>query len=382
MMIGVLLGIIFGAIAGLIPGLHINNFALIFQNLPVDFDFLLFFILSLGITQTFLDFIPSIFLGIPANETYESLLPGHRLFIAGQGYKAIILTVFGGVFALIISCLILPFFILFIQTYKYSFPLIIPLLLIFTLVILIFKKNTLLNFFVVLFAGYQGLIFPDQIFPLICGYFGLASIIYSLNEKNKFYPQSYFCDFNFTYIKFSLIGVVGGLIVAIFPAIGSNIAASIIRIFSNAFKTEEYLVILGAINTANFFFSFFVFYYLEKARNGAILVLMDKLIFTENYLFFGLIVLLFSGFVAALLTILIAKIFLTNLKKINIYKLSKLIILFMVILVFLFNGFIGLITLFFSTILGLFTLSKNINRSCLMASLIIPVLFYYIFLFI
>ena len=41
------------------------------------------------VTHTFLDIIPSVFLGAPDTDTALSVLPGHKLMLAGRGYEAI-----------------------------------------------------------------------------------------------------------------------------------------------------------------------------------------------------------------------------------------------------------------------------------------------------
>ena len=102
------LGIIAGTITGLIPGIHINligaflialSTTILFSIPPI---FLVVFISSMAITHTFLDFIPSIFLGCPDTDTELSILPGHELLKKGQGYQAIMLTAYGSLAAIII----------------------------------------------------------------------------------------------------------------------------------------------------------------------------------------------------------------------------------------------------------------------------------------
>ena len=53
------------------------------------------FIISLAITHTFLDAIPSIYLGAPTEAQALNVLPGHRLLMKGLGHNAIMYTVIG-----------------------------------------------------------------------------------------------------------------------------------------------------------------------------------------------------------------------------------------------------------------------------------------------
>ena len=54
----------------------------------------------MAITHTFVDFIPSIFMGCPDTDTELSVLPGHDLLKKGQGYQAILLTCYGSLAAI------------------------------------------------------------------------------------------------------------------------------------------------------------------------------------------------------------------------------------------------------------------------------------------
>jgi putative membrane protein len=95
-------GILSGTFTGLIPGIHIN----LIGTLLVGFSTTLFsginpiyfvvFIVAMAITHTFVDFIPSIFLGCPDTETELSILPGHQLLKEGKGYEAVMLSIYGG----------------------------------------------------------------------------------------------------------------------------------------------------------------------------------------------------------------------------------------------------------------------------------------------
>ena len=42
---------------------------------------LIIFIVAMSITQSFVDFIPSIYLGAPDEDTVLSTMPGHNLFL-------------------------------------------------------------------------------------------------------------------------------------------------------------------------------------------------------------------------------------------------------------------------------------------------------------
>ena len=84
------LGILAGIFTGLIPGLHINLIGAIVVSFATKnpLGFPIYFavgIVAMSITHTFLDFIPSIFLGCPNEDTSLSSLPGHELLKQGKG---------------------------------------------------------------------------------------------------------------------------------------------------------------------------------------------------------------------------------------------------------------------------------------------------------
>src|SRR3989344_3691859 len=99
--IPIILGVILGTITGITPGLHINLVSVLILSIsPFAIKFLpaetLFVtIVCMSLTHTFLDFIPSTFLGVPAPGTAMSILPAHDMVNKGEGVRAILLTLMG-----------------------------------------------------------------------------------------------------------------------------------------------------------------------------------------------------------------------------------------------------------------------------------------------
>jgi putative membrane protein len=95
----------------------------------------------MSITHSFLDFIPSVFLGAPDSDTALSILPGHKLLLEGKAYEAVKLTVIGSLGALVFSVLLVPLLIPFIE---YIYPFLrryIAYILILIVVYMILKDN-------------------------------------------------------------------------------------------------------------------------------------------------------------------------------------------------------------------------------------------------
>src|SRR5712691_2419925 len=108
------LGILTGILTGLSPGLHVNNVAALLlatqdawvsligffvpeasADPPTTGLLLSCFLLATATSHAVFDFIPSVFLGAPTEDTALATLPGHRLLLAGQGAKAVALAARG-----------------------------------------------------------------------------------------------------------------------------------------------------------------------------------------------------------------------------------------------------------------------------------------------
>jgi putative membrane protein len=298
----------------------------------------------------------------------------------GQAFEAVCLTVLGGLIALISSIIFVPIFFGFIQQNTDAICFLTPLMLCLALIAIVSsEKNKLVAIIIMCSAATQGIFFSGQIFPLITGFFGLPTLLLSIKKPLNKIEQSKKFSFNYHMIKEGVIGTFGGAIVALMPGIGNNVAASILRLFRNEKRTREYLVLLGSINTSNFFFSFAVLFAISKTRNGVMIALQEKMFFTQELFVAGIIIMIVSGSIAAIITIILSKKASTIFSEKKVFISTILSIILMIGMVGLLNGFTGLITLIFSTGTGLFAILKGTKRTCCMTSLIIPALFFYIF---
>jgi TctA family transporter len=123
-----LFGALLGILSGLAPGIHVNTLALLLVALygPIQdslswvcgafgVDVALIpvlvsaMIVSAAVVHSFVDFIPSVFLGAPDESQVLSVLPGHRLLLAGKGLDAVKCAAVGSlVGALVAMMLIAP----------------------------------------------------------------------------------------------------------------------------------------------------------------------------------------------------------------------------------------------------------------------------------
>ncbi len=387
-----LLGIVFGTFTGLIPGIHINLIGAILVSLSASVFYLInpiyiaVLITSMAITHTFIDFIPSIFLGAPDTDTELSILPGHDLLKKGLGYEAIILTAYGSLAAVFILILIsFPSILIISKIYIYMKSLIPYILIAVSLVLIFSEKNKFSALFVLLLTGFLGLSVLNLaensekfLLPLLTGLFGSSMLLISIKNKTKI-PKQKITKPNINLFRPLLGAAIVSPIFSFLPGLGSGQAAIIGNTISRTNK-KGFLVLIGATNTLVMGFSFISLYIISKTRTGAA-VSIQKIIGTLSWemLVLILVVVFFSGIIAFFITIFLAKFFSKKMEKVNYTLLSSITLLLLTIVVFLVSGFIGIIILIVSTFTGIYSISLGVRRTNMMGVLLIPTILFYLF---
>ena len=380
-----ILGTFLGTITGLIPGIHINLIGAIIGSLfiPINPIYLIVSITSMAITHTFIDFIPSIFLGCPDSDTELSVLPGHQLLKNKKGYEAIQLSNYGGLIAIFLTTLIIiPSIFLIKNTYSLIKEL-IPFILIFISIILILtekrKTNALIVFLISGFLGYSltTLDIKEPLLPLLTGLFGASNIIISLKNKTKI-PKQKITNPKVRFKKPIIGALLSAPLCSFLPGLGSGQAAIIGNTLVKN-NRKQFLVLLGIINTLVMSFSFISLYILGKTRTGTALTIQKILENLElKHLILIIIIILISGIIAFYLTEKIAKYFSLKLEKIN-YRLLSIGTLFLLgIIVLLVSQWKGLIILIVSTLTGIYSINLKVKRTNMMGCLIIPTIIFYL----
>jgi len=389
--LSLLIGTIVGIFTGLIPGIHINLIGIILVSLvskvffSVEPIYLITFIVSVAITHTFLDFIPSIFLGCPDTDTELSILPGHELLKKGLGYEAVVLTAYGSLFAVFILILIAYPSILIVPKIYNLIKNIVPFLLIFVSFFLILsEKNKIPAMMVFILSGILGLSVLNLnsnsdkfLLPLLTGLFGSSNLILSIKNKVSIPKQE--IKFSKTnYIKPLLGSIIASPICSFLPGLGSGQAAIIGNMISKT-NRKGFLVLLGATNTLVMGFSFISLYLISKTRTGAAVAVREIIgNFSKEVLILILIIILINGIISFFLTKYLAKLFSTKIGSLDYKKLSLITLFILTIIVFFASGNLGLIILMISTMLGIFSISQKVRRTNMMGCLLIPTIFYYL----
>jgi putative membrane protein len=383
-----LLGISFGIITGAIPGIHINLITTILLTSALEITnyieniYLLIVICSLSITHTFIDFIPSVFLGCPNTE--NSLLPGHELLKKGRGPQAVFLSSIGSLIGiLLISILAFPLI--------YVIPKInnllgekIVYLLIFLLVFLLLKeKNKIKSLAAIIFSGSLGLIvlnleLNEPLLPMLTGLFGAPLIIQSLKEKTIIPLQEKIFYKPKKILKPTFLATISSIICGFLPGLGTSQAAII---STNICKTnkEEFITLIGATNTLVLIISFIALYSIQKIRTGvaaSINTLFPE--FSWKILVLIIIICLISGVISFFITIILTKFISNRINKINYQKISLTTLIILLIINLIVGKTIGMLILIISTTVGIYVNKLEVKKSNMMACILIPTIYFYL----
>ena len=394
LILALIIGIAAGTFTGLAPGIHINLVAAILLSSIASFPSVSLmaaavFIAAMSITHTFLDFIPSIYLGAPEEDTFLSVLPGHQLLKDGKGHEAVVLTLYGSLAALIIILIFTPIFIYFLPNFYNAIKMIIPFLLIFISLYIIFREDKfLLSLSVFFLAGFLGLItfnlpIKDPLLPLLSGLFGTSALLVSVKDKPIIQSQqiSSIKDIKLTkqeFFKAAIAATIAAPLCSFLPGIGSGHAATI---GSEIIPQERrgFLFLVGAINTIIIALSFVTIYAIDKARSGTAAAVKDILkTISLNDLTILIVAMIIAGITSFLIGISISKLFANSLNKINYQTLTKFVIVILFVINIIFTNWLGLIVLVVSTSLGVFAILSDSKRINLMAALILPAIVYYL----
>jgi putative membrane protein len=389
-----LLGVSAGTLTGLLPGIHMNLIGAFLVSMSVSLSFLspvpiIVFVVSMTITHTFLDFIPSIFLGAPDESSALSVLPGHKMLLKGKAQEAVFLTLIGSSLSIFLILLLsLPFIFYLPLIYNYI-KIIIPFLLILVSLFMIYSDNNKFNAFLLFclagFLGISTLSLPlsQPLLPLLTGLFGGSSLITSLTKKTKI-PKQKTIKIRKMKIKLkSILKTALGTLIAspfctILPGLGASQAAIIGKEVTGKTNEKEFLILLGSINTIIAGVSFLTLYSINRARTGTALALSQIIEFQPSFILIILTSIILSGILSFFLTIHISKFFSLNISKINYKVLSSTVLIFLLIITFIFSGFLGILVFMVSSFLGLFSILMQIKRTHLMGSLLIPTILLYL----
>ena len=324
-----------------------------------------------------------------------SVLPGHRLLLQGRGYEAIKLTTIGNFLGAVFAVFSLPLFTIVVP---WIYDIVRPNLfwiLSFVVAYMIFSEKGLKKIFlgalVFSLSGALGLVvlnnYPnDFLFPLLAGLFGLPMLLLSFQQKTNF-PE----NFSFETEKLKKrtiasavsIGSLAGIIAGLLPGVG-NAQATLIaqeavgsQRLSPEISARKFLVSIGSVNMADFIYSLFALFLISRPRSG-IAVAVEKLMpvgSAEILIFIGVILL--SAVAGAVITTLLARRALFFMRRVFYPRLSAAVFVFILALVFVFIGAVGIFVSLTALAIGLVANLSGVKRSHAMGCLLLPTILFF-----
>jgi putative membrane protein len=386
-----LMGTALGLVLGLLPGIHPNMIIIavpILAALNLGSGPLIAFVVSLGVANTFAEFIPSILLSAPDSESGLATLPGQRLLAQGKGLVAIRLAVTGGLVAIAICALLIPVLMLAIAPiYIASRGFIWVVLAAFAAFMVVTERPKHKIFWAAVCFALSGLVgllafrLPlDRsliLFPIFTGVFALPHLLLQIRGGVQVPTQSRSHESPAlrSTLRPAALGTVGGLLSGLLPGIGNAEIASVLTVNKD---DHSFLATMGALAASNIMISFLALWLIGNPRSG-VAVALDQLISVDAQAI-GLIVfsLLIAAAIAAPLTLWLARIMLSKLQKIDYVLLSQVIFIFIVAAVGFATGPLGLLLAAACSGLGLLVNILQVKRGILMGVLILPTMLFFL----
>ena len=399
-------GAALGTFTGLVPGIHVNTLAALMisfypilsvtlsEIFPPGYVPVLVAscIISAAVVHSFVDFVPSVFLGAPDPDEVLNVLPGHRMLLDGDGMVAVRSAAIGSVVGTMTAIVVaIPMQMLLtgeLGDYLESITLCVLLI---TVVVMVTRESGIgmvwaLALFTISGAlGVMCMFMADDpvgiipggslLLPLLTGLFGIPAMLLSLNSGNipdqkdeNDFPVGPGPGFK---------GAVAGGIVGWFPGITSTAGAVLASSVMPEKGGEKFISLVASIGSASTVFALITLSISGSGRTGTMLaareVLGNSLSGTGNGIF---LLMLLSVATASLLgyfiTIRSGRFMAGFVKNRDMNYLNRVIILFMVILVALMTGPFGLLILLASSVAGLIPTSVNVSRMHLSGCLMLP----------
>jgi putative membrane protein len=390
-LIGCGIGIVLGTVSGLIPGFHSNTLASLLLSLQGLFIALLgpealaAALFSSLITHTFIDSIPSTYLGIPDPDNAISVLPAHALCLEGLGEEAVRVAALGSALAVVagIPLSLLCFLILPpLQPYlDWGIGIIlvgIAGLLIVTAeapswALSLFLTSGLLGLFSFRYSFLTWHPFGGDavLLPLLSGLFGFSTLLLASGAP---FPAQRFGGLRVPgkdIVSRVLVGAAAGSITGWLPGLSSATANAVVS-SGGGYDREprQYLISASAANTVNAFIGLAALYALGRTRNGVMVALAAQEMPSMGVL---LIAGCLAGIVAYLLTIRLSRSG-SLFRGLDTRSLNLGVMGFIAVLTLLFTGPFGLLILCLATAIGVVPPLVNVPRLFLMGSIMLPVI--------
>ena len=415
-----LAGFAIGCLSGLVPGLHVNNLAFLLAGIagaasefvaPTGIGLVM---VTAAVTHTFLDVLPSIVLGVPDESMALVALPGHRMVLKGEGREAVVLSAAGSMLAVVFSFFVaVPVTLMMVRAYS-TLSAYMPLVLAGTVVYLVVTErggevgthgtatgrdalavrakalvvlgaSGLLGWYVLHLepdAGSAVVGEPTLLMPLFVGLFGVPILAVSAFENSEIPEQK---PHALRLPRRSvLVNAVGGgfagSLVGWIPGVSPAVATSFVQSLLPDSEDEPssmraFVVAVSGVDTSNAVFALLALYYIGLPRSGTMVALtrLDARFGFDDVVAY-LVGVAFVSVAAFAVTVALGKHAFGAVRRADYRVLSVVIVVMLVVLTFVFSGFVGLPILVASTVVGLVPNYTRVRRVNCMGALLLPLI--------
>jgi len=400
-------GCLLGIVSGLIPGIHVNTLAALLlasypsieAALPLEPEAsavaVACCVMSASVVHSFLDFVPSVFIGAPDSEDAISVLPGHRLLLAGRGMEAVRAAAIGS----LVGCsaavvLAVPLQWVLIHGADELLSMMTPAVLVVASMALVigeirrgtgawgpflFILSGLLGLgCMVLPIGTEGIIGGGSVMmPLLTGLFGIPVMI-SGSSGGRVPPQTDRIR-DPVGLRPGLKGIVMGTAAGWFPGITSTVGASLSAMVLPERRASGFISMVASIGSVTAVLSLVTLSVSGSGRSGTALVIGeiigDSLSGFATHSFMMVLLSAALGSLAGyVLTIMFGKLFSGAVEAIDQRTLSRTVLLALIALTIALTGPSGLLVLIISASVGMIPRYAGTGRIILCGCLILPVL--------
>jgi putative membrane protein len=391
-LLGTFIGVLLGTISGIIPGVHANTLAGVLLSLqalllsvlgPVALAGTLFAAL---ITHTFVDALPSTFLGIPEADTSLAVLPAHALCLEGNGEEAVRIAALGSACAMVIAVPVSVLCFLLLPALQPFFDWWIGILLVASIgymivtseapgwAFAIFAVSGALGAFALhyTFLSWHTLAGGSAILmPLLTGLFGISVLLVASQGT---LPVQHFSGLRIedkAVIKYSLLGTGAGVAVGWLPGLSTASANGVLAsVIGYEKDRRSYILATSAANTANAFIGLAALFALSRMRNGVMAALAELPLPSMGEL---MVIGVLAACAAYVITIRLSA-SAHHLNGFDSRGLNRTVIVFVVLLSIILTGPFGFCILVLATTIGLVPHLVNVPRMYCMGAIMVPVM--------
>jgi putative membrane protein len=388
---GIIIGVLLGTVSGLVPGIHANTMAGFLLGLqavllgvldPVTLAVAMFAAL---VTHTFLDILPSTFLGVPDADCALSVLPAHALCLEGRGEEAVRISALGSAWAVIAAMPLFALFFLLLPSVQPYIDWGIGIILIAVAgLLIVYSDSPEWSCAIFLVSGLLGLFTfryeylawqtaggSSLLMPLLSGLFGLSVLLTASHGSMPVQNSAGVRVRGRDIVRQSVAGTVAGAVVGWLPGLSNATANALLSLGINYHSDREgYIAATSAANTANAFLALAALFALSRMRNGVMVALGSRELPPVHLLLLGGVG---AAVAAYLLTVALAG-QAHRFNGISVRHLSYAVSLLVVLLSFLLCGPFGIFVLVLATAVGLVPQLVNVRRVACMGAVMLPVI--------